>query len=495
MEAFGWEQKYDDNDEKALKGLSEAFASFSLEDITSAYYKADRNADSAGEILCNMQGSTSSSSAFATNGEARGLESAKPSYGEIYVKTRQENGKFGAPKQKWRPVSGGTVSSIIGKDYVRPVPAVNGDFMGTKPVKLDANEFPMSELWREEPIMNPSKNGHMQKDMEDFIFRMLGDGFQLERDLVHQILDKCGFDMQKSVEKLLDMSTATSDEGNSFPIESTEKIAGVHSNSEKPTCIKGISQLNSCAGGNWTSNITERKREEREKNDLQKEVLVALFNSTDRAEGLARRKARAAKRSTALGELVVEPPRDYIRQRKSNAVELKQDNDNNEDEEDNYQKLRKAVKEYRVTMKEYYKSAVEAFGQGDHDRANKLMDEGHFFHEKAREADQESSQKIFETKNGDTRDELVLDVHDHGAKEAMRLLKCHLSSLAGIAAIKHLKVIIETDDEDTSKGARRRFVKKLLEKESIEWTEGGISGTILIRLDNINRKGLSFAKR
>jgi hypothetical protein len=35
---------------------------------------------------------------------------------------------------------------------------------------------------------------------------------------------------------------------------------------------------------------------------------------------------------------------------------------------------------------------------------------------------------------------------------------------------------------------------KLLEKESIEWTEGDI-GTILIQLDNINPKRWSFAKK
>ena len=38
-------------------------------------------------------------------------------------------------------------------------------------------------------------------------------------------------------------------------------------------------------------------------------------------------------------------------------------------------------------------------------------------------------------------------------------------------------------------------VMKLLEKESIKWDEGGNAGMILIRLDKINWKGLSFATR
>lgn len=37
-------------------------------------------------------------------------------------------------------------------------------------------------------------------------------------------------------------------------------------------------------------------------------------------------------------------------------------------------------------------------------------------------------------------------------------------------------------------------VLKLLEQESIKWVEGETAGTILIRLDNIDRKRLSFFK-
>ncbi|EEF43263.1 putative nuclear RNA export factor SDE5 isoform X2 [Ricinus communis] len=499
MEAFPLDKKYDDIETKALKGLSEPLSSFSLQDVTSAYHKADRNVDLAGEPLYDMQGSASTSLSSAPNGEARGVEFLRPSYGNISEQSHPANGKFRAPKQKWRPVSGGTVSSILGKDYMKSVPAGNGTCMGTKPMKLDAKVLPMSELWGEEPEMNSSRNAHMQKDVEDFLFKMLGDGFQLDRDVIHRVLDQCGYDMQKSMERLLDFSAITLDEGNKCPGESTEKIVGVHSNSKESSCEKRSLPMSSLMGyANGTSNINEGGLlKEEERNEVQKEVLVALFNAPERAEELSRRKARAGTRSRAFGELVVEPPTDFILEPNSHPIGSKLDNDNNvdEEEEDSYQLLRRAVKEYRVTMKEYYKAAVNAFANGDYDRANKLMDKGHFFHEKARKADEESSQKIFETKNVDTRDELTLDLHDHGAKEAMRLLKCHLSSLSGIASIKYLKVIIETDEEDTSKGARRRVVMKLLEKESIKWSEGGNAGSILVRLDNINQKGLSFAKR
>ncbi|PPD88072.1 hypothetical protein GOBAR_DD14973 [Gossypium barbadense] len=39
----------------------------------------------------------------------------------------------------------------------------------------------------------------MYKDMEDFLFKMLGEEFRLERDAI-QVLNRCGYDMQKVVD-------------------------------------------------------------------------------------------------------------------------------------------------------------------------------------------------------------------------------------------------------------------------------------------------------
>lgn len=122
------------------------------------------------------------------------------------------------------------------------------------------------------------------------------------------------------------------------------------------------------------------------------------------------------------------------------------------------------------------------------------MDEGLFFRDKAHEVDEESTQKIFESKNVETQDDMLLDLHEYGAKDAIRSLRSNLRLLSGIPSVTYLKVIIETDDEDITKGARRRSIMKLLEKESIEWSEGDV-GTIRIQLDNINPKRLSFAKK
>uniref|UniRef100_A0A2P2KUR0 DUF1771 domain-containing protein n=2 Tax=Rhizophora mucronata TaxID=61149 RepID=A0A2P2KUR0_RHIMU len=486
--------KYGD-EEKALKGLLDIFgSSFSLEAIASAYCKAGRNTGDAAQILCNMQESTSSLLSYSSNGESKGVGPEASSRSDSSEKSFNENEKFKALRQKPCPVSAGTVSSFLGKKYLKSAPAATGSVMATKPPKLDSNEWPISELWGEEAKVTEPKNDQPHKDMEDFLFKMLGDGFQLERDVIQQCLDKCGYDMQKSMHKLLDLSAVALDE--------KSKCLGTSSDTFSDSCPysdgyqKGSQPMNNSRCETSGSGINGRGSlgQETDRNDIQKEVLAALFQPAERPkENLPRRITRTQMRSLAFGQVVTEPPReDFTPQAKLVSINVQLDKDN--DEEDGYQLLRKAVTEYRATMKEYYKAAVDAYAMGDYDRANKLMDKGHFFHQKAQKADEESTQKIFEINNVQTQDELSLDVHEFDAKPAIRLLKYHISQLSGISSFRNLKVIIETNEKDTTKGARKRLIMKLLEKESIAWTEAGDAGTILIPLDTINPKSLSFSK-
>nr|POF23241.1 putative nuclear rna export factor sde5 [Quercus suber] len=451
-----------------------------------------RNADLAGEILYDMQGSTSSAATYASNGEAKGDESPKSSCGNFSEKSDKATGRNSrASKPKSRPVCAGMVSSILGKDYIKSTPPVNGSYMGRKPLKLDSKVMPMSELWEIEAKSCSPKYDCLHQEMEDFLFKMLGDGFQLDRDVIRQVLDNCGFDMQQSMEKLLDLAAVTVGKKNNFVGECTEKFRDVSPE------VEVLSHQRKLQNGNRISskNGIEPPGQLRERNDLQKEVLVALFNAPERSNELVRRTTNAAKRSEASWRLVDGPPMDFLVDHKKTVTYLRRDHEDDVDEEENYQILRKSVQEYRGVMTEYYKAAVDAFAKGDHVRAEKLLEQGHFFHKKVREADEESSKKILESRNVDSQDEILLDLHDHGAKEALRLLKCHISSFSRIPSIKDLKVVIETNDEDFTKGSRRRQVLKLLERESIKWTEEGNVGVILIHLDNINRKQLSFVKK
>lgn len=492
-----------DDEEKALEVLLEAFGSkFSLEQIASAYCKAGRNADLTVQILQDTEGGASTSSSHSSNGEAMLSEGSSESSNGYILKKCDANGKFRNVKQKWRPVSGGTVSSVLGKSYIRSMPVGNGSCAATKPLKLDAQEFPMSELWGEEPKQTQSKHDRMHEDMEDFLFKMLGDGFQLDREMIRQALDTCGYDMQKSMEKLLNLSAVILDKRNNYVGRSTGKFTDARSNSGGPSCQKNLQFMSSYGGANRISNANGggSPGQGKEKNNLQKEILASLFNGAERSGELSGRITKAERRSIVYGEPVVEPPTDFTLENRTDFMDSLQDYDNvlsveDVDEDDSYHLLRKAWKEYRTTMNEFYKAAGDAFAKGDDERANKLMDEGNFFRDKAYEVDEESTQKIFGTKNVETQDQMLLDLHEHGAKDAIRSLKSNFLLLSGIPSFKDLKVIIETNEVDVTKGARRRLIMKLLEKESINWTEGADVGTILIQLDNINPKRLSFAKK
>ena len=121
---------------------------FTLQEITFAYCNAGGNPDLAGEFLCNKQANTSTSSVHTSAGEARGKESSKSSNSNISENSFYANGKSRPSKTKWRPVSGGTVSSFLSKNYVKPAQPANGTFLASKPLKLDPKGIPMSPLLR-----------------------------------------------------------------------------------------------------------------------------------------------------------------------------------------------------------------------------------------------------------------------------------------------------------------------------------------------------------
>ncbi|KAK6932553.1 protein of unknown function DUF1771 [Dillenia turbinata] len=453
-----------DNEERGLEYLLDAFGiRFSLEEITSAYLEAGRNADMASEILHGLQGSTSSA-----------------------------NGR--ASKAKVNSVSMGTVSSVLGKDYLRATPAGNGLREATKPLKLNTKDLPVAGFNKQEV----QKDVAVNVDIEEFMFKMLGDGFQLERGVIQEVLGYCGYDVNKSMEKLLDMLGCALDEVDNFRVDFTGKGRCLNAESlpKSPQDASSTSSMGSYDLKTSGKDLSKPKRvlnEVKETSDIGKEILASLFHvpgapkeSFDKISV----RSKTAKGSMACEKPVTEPQREDYK----SCVSWPDDEDG-VDDDDGYMMLRTAVKEYRTTMKEYYKAAAEAFSQGDRVRADKLLEQGQFFHAKAREADEESARKIFEIRDGEAKDPITLDLHELGAKEAIRLLECHLSSLSGIPSMKYLKIIMETSDKDTSKGARKRKILKLLEKESIKWTEAGNAGTILIRIDKINPKRLTFAPK
>ncbi|XP_072085416.1 putative nuclear RNA export factor SDE5 isoform X1 [Arachis hypogaea] len=479
------------DEEKALKCLLDAFGSvFSLEEIASAYCKASRNADLAGEMLYEMKGTSSSSSSHSSNADARVEETSGTSDGYSVENSSHERKNLRA---KARSVSVGTVSGTIGRDYVRPVPSANGSHGATKPVKMDVKEMPLTGICREKARPNVSKHNQLQQDMEDFLFKMLGNGFQLDRDMIRGVLESCGYDMQKSMYRLLDPSNVTFDR-TAVVGDSASRFTDVKPKSELSSSESKSHNLNHLRSDRTVASNkgVESHQKQKHKDELQKEILFALFKGYQRCEEAPKKTVKDVNNSSRYKHVVFEPPEDTMEEYKIDMDFSLRDATNDVEDED-YQCVRRAVKEYRATMNEYYKAAVDAFANGDKFKAEKLIDQGNFFLKKAREADEESSRMIVEPKTSEAQ-EMLLDLHDHGSREAIRLLKCHLSSLAGIPSFEYLKVIIDASNQENTKGSRRRAILKLLEQEAIKWIEGETAGTILIRLDSIDRKKLSFLK-
>ncbi|XP_077225928.1 silencing defective 5 isoform X2 [Tasmannia lanceolata] len=499
---------------RALERLLDAFGpSFTVEDIASAYCKAGRNVHMAGEILYGLQENNPPRAAtHSSNGESSGSKlpgnnaetssQLKKNYKvpELLLDNNaadtsnhlQKNLKGSKPRKV--SVSTGTVSSVLGKGY-GPTPSIMNDLCkSTKPVKLELKE-PLKDDTDVVASDFLPRNGPMNNntDVEEFLFSMLGDGFHLGMDVIQDVLGSCGYDAKKCMNELLDLSTTALDKTKDTLGDVTEKHAnkcfkvGSHSHSmdfaprDEVTC---------------TRNGAESSYLAKEKCDLPREVLESLFNVPDRPDDTPKktRLVRAVKRRRAVGTVVTKPPPEIDVDHSPAIVEPPDPIEN--DEEEKYQILRTIAKKNWDIMKAYYEAAVDEFQKGNRTQASYLLEQGKFYNEKAREADEKSARKILEIRSVQVENELTVKLHDHDLKEAIRLLKFHLKSLANIPSIQFLKVIVESNAEDITKGARKRLVIKLLENESIEWKEeDGNPGKIIIRVDKIDAERLSFAKK
>ncbi|KAK8368816.1 hypothetical protein V6Z12_A01G068300 [Gossypium hirsutum] len=449
--------------EAALKELLDAFGSkFSLEEIATAYYEAKGNVSITADILYARNNGRTSKEAVdtyenksaAANTTSMKLLSGWESETAASPKYTSSNLNSEALKSKRGSVSMGSVSSLIGKNY----------------------EFPASLIWNEEaPSCRTTRNNTKNGDLEKFLFEMLGDGFQLDKSVIQEVLDCCGFDVDKITGSCLDQTFLIREKLQSKDFSQSEEATPMIRNSKRSP------------------------RGNQDKAALEKEILQTLFTVPERSGEATKRNnaVREVRRSKALGELVTEPLKDTDISFPT-VVEMlkvpKDVEDRPHDNENTYDSLRQAVKEYWLTMKEYYKSAAEAYTNGDKARATELMEIGHFFNKRAREADEKSSAKMLESSCSD-EEIMSLDLRDFEPKEALSLLRTHLSSISGIPTFKYLRIIVGTIEEDTKKGARRRLIMRQLEKESIKWTEEENGRIILIQVDIINPKNLSFAKK
>lgn len=480
---------YTDDDQNNLNYLLEAFGSVvSLEDIASAYCQAGRDIDITTDILCSKQDSAVGSSTSKT---LESTESAVSVYSGCSSDNPSEKAVVARVKPKRSSASMGTVSCVIGREYITPKPQPNESHENHKPVKLNSDDFPVSEIWKENEVLETTSSGEsMNHDMEEFLFKMLGEGFQQDMSVIHDVVGQCGYDMQTCVDKLLDLSAST--------LEKSDDVVCMAAGNKTEIGVDLESMQSNGKSVNSYSVSTDEltlPRGGKKNNDIQREVLESLFRVPRKIEEKSEsaRPVRLKTRRSPYGQVVTKPLEETFI---GDFTFITRQPVNNRDDEGNnneYEELRKAVIEYWTAMKVYYKAAVDAFTNEDNEKAQKCLEMGHFFMKKARESDEKSAQKLIG--NSDEQEEFLLNMHYFEPKDAVKHLRLQLTSLGGLPSFSCLKVVVGTNGEDTKEGRRKRLITKLLEKEGIPWTEEGNGWIISIRIDQIDPKKLSFANK
>ncbi|XVF19866.1 hypothetical protein REPUB_Repub11eG0147900 [Reevesia pubescens] len=476
-------RKEEDNNyeeqKKLLNSLMEAFDSISLEEATSAYNQANGDLDKAAEILSNFidnnteypEPSTSSISSGSSSSGSSGSGSFGSGFAETGCVQNPNSGRGrcrGGKQQKRVVASTGTISTVIGKAYARTSP------------------------WRDSAAAAAARSSLVKEEAEQFLCSMLGDECELSMAVVRDVLCQCGYNVEKALEALLDLSAYSYEQSKNcndnvnnkqdtrFLIEAdnlTDRASDCMSNSSASELQDSIwSEGYGCRNYSEDLASSEARRPSFPRSnvsDLPQEVLGSLFNipKSSEQEPSTMNWRNVVKKMQSLGPGIdvcpssVTEPQQYFYAKG-----------------DEYHEFRKSAKEHWDSMRSYYQKAAMAYSKGELQYAAYLSDQGKIQTKLAREADERASQDIFKARNKAFENVITIDMHGQHVKQAMRLLKLHLLFGAHVPSVRTLRVITGCGTHGMGKSKLKQSVIKLLEKEGIQWHEEN-RGTVLIKLD------------
>ncbi|XP_074588381.1 putative nuclear RNA export factor SDE5 isoform X2 [Curcuma longa] len=447
-----------DYEMKALQNLFDVFGKVCCcEEIASAYCKAGCDESKAADILARQQGSSSSGESHAQFGKQ--FPQSVESLDEGKLKNSAYQGKTSSgTKPKKFSASAGSISSVLGKKYVNGVSSSwNRPNVTQKPLKLEIKE-PMPCGYYESSVLKSVQTHDFleDNDVEDFLFSMLGDGFKLSRDVIRNVLGICGYDMKKSMEQLLELSSRNFEKGKSVEFDEPGKLTGKGLEMENNFCQNSSSNSSSSV-----RDIPIHSGIEQKNANLPKEVLQSLFNVPERLEEPVKTHIRIGLNRTRVvrEKPVKEPLEDFYASSTIDHSNMKHDVNSGlvTQEDDDYEALRRSVKQNWGLMKQYYEAAADAFVKGDTKAVNYLLVEGNSYAQKARESDEKSAAMVLQPRKSSNKDEVILDLEPHCSREALDLVKLHLRQLAGIPTFKCLKLVFGADGGDSKKAKRRRL--------------------------------------
>ncbi|XP_004294234.1 PREDICTED: uncharacterized protein LOC101312705 isoform X1 [Fragaria vesca subsp. vesca] len=481
----------DDAEEKAVAALREAFSSVSVDDAVSALHEANGDPDKAAEILVEsladasdepftsttsgVSGSdtgsddpfTSSSSSSGVSGSDTGSTSGSGSSEgfesgcvQNLVSERCRN------KQKRVIASAGTVSNVLGKEYVRsrmtkPSGSKTGDAVG-------------------------------EEEAEQFLCSMLGDDSELNMAVIRDVLCQCGYDVEKALDCLLEVSASLSEQSSlssnyslvykddgRYPAGQFDYVSALTDRASDCTSYSSEDNI-------WYSGYSRRNYAEvlasseahpptspsTTESNLPQKVLESLFNisKTPEYEPKAMNWKNVVSKLQSLG-----PEFDGCT---SSSSVAKQDTLAKGDE---YHEFRGTARQHWDTMKSYYQKAATAYSNGSRGHAGYLSEQGRVQTKMAQKADEKASQEIFKARNKDIENVITIDLHGQHVKQAMKLLKIHLLFGTYAQSVQFLRVITGCGSHGLGKSKLKQSVIQLVENEGITWSEEN-KGVVLIKL-------------
>ena len=177
-----------DDETRALSTLLDVFScAFSLDDIADAYIKANGDVNKAGDFLTDLPLSLPHINDVESSVETN-LSHTDKAVEEKHI----ENSDQTKMPEKLHKSSAafGTVSSMLGKEPTRATTTASRASKKDKPLRVELPEYMRDDfkMKSDESDSAPRRETLNDRDVEEFLFCMLGEGFKFSMELIREVL-------------------------------------------------------------------------------------------------------------------------------------------------------------------------------------------------------------------------------------------------------------------------------------------------------------------